>query len=155
MKGKLWRLNAHIGVDAESVLVHTVESTTAKGADNVMLKNRLYGEGSIVFADYGYHQNNRIIEHFVSEDGLVILVRTQKPKSGELTKQQKKFNQIISAIRAIVEHPFRVIKQPFGFIKVRYRGLKKNTGQIVTLFALSNLWMARYRWMPTIGEVPP
>jgi IS5 family transposase len=48
-----------------------------------------------------------------------------------------------AGIRAKVEHPFRVVKQQFGFTKVRYRGLAKNTAQLVTLFALSNLWMAR------------
>ena len=48
-----------------------------------------------------------------------------------------------ASIRAKVEHPFRVIKRQFGFVKVRYRGLKKNTAQVVTLFALSNLWMVR------------
>jgi len=47
-----------------------------------------------------------------------------------------------ASIRAKVEHPFSVVKQQFGFTKVRYRGLAKNTAQIVTLFALSNLWMA-------------
>ena len=48
-------------------------------------------------------------------------------------------------IRAKVEHPFRVIKRQFGQLKVRYRGLMKNTRQLHTLFALSNLWMARQR----------
>ncbi|SEB22689.1 transposase, IS5 family [Variovorax sp. YR216] len=52
-----------------------------------------------------------------------------------------------AGIRAKVEHPFRVIKRQFGFNTVRYRGLAKNTAQIVTLFALSNLWMARRRLM--------
>ena len=51
--------------------------------------------------------------------------------------------QCKARIRAKVEHPFRVIKRQFGFTKVRYRGLAKNTAQLVTLFALSNLWMAR------------
>ena len=56
--------------------------------------------------------------------------------------------QTINArIRAKVEHPFRVIKQQFGFAKVCYKGLTKNTGQIVTLFALANLWMARKKLM--------
>jgi len=50
-----------------------------------------------------------------------------------------------SSIRAKVEHPFRVIKRQFGYVKVRYRGLMKNTAQLHTLFALSNLWMARHR----------
>jgi transposase, IS5 family len=56
-----------------------------------------------------------------------------------------------ASIRAKVEHPFRVLKRQFGFTKVRYRGLKKNTAQIVTLFALSNLWMARRQLMGAPG----
>ena len=56
-----------------------------------------------------------------------------------------------ASIRAKVEHPFRVLKRQFGFTKVRYRGLAKNTAQIVTLFALSNLWMARRPLMRAQG----
>jgi IS5 family transposase len=56
-----------------------------------------------------------------------------------------------ASIRAKVEHPFRVIKQQFGFTKVRYRALAKNTAQIVTLFTLSNLWMARRNLMQAKG----
>ena len=56
-----------------------------------------------------------------------------------------------ASIRAKVEHPFRVIKRQFGFTKIRYRGLAKNTAQIVTLFALSNLWMARRQLMEAQG----
>jgi IS5 family transposase len=52
-----------------------------------------------------------------------------------------------ASVRAKVEHPFRVIKRQFGFTKVRYRGLAKNTAQLTTLFALSNLWMARRKLM--------
>ena len=55
--------------------------------------------------------------------------------------------RIKANIRAKVEHPFRVIKRQFGFVKVRYRGLMKNTAQLTTLFALSNLWMARGKLM--------
>ena len=51
--------------------------------------------------------------------------------------------RIKASIRAKVEHPFRVIKRQFGHVKGRYRGLAKNTAQLNTLFALSNLWMAR------------
>ena len=59
--------------------------------------------------------------------------------------------QTEASIRAKVEHPFRVIKCQFGFTKVRYRGLMKNTAQLTTLFALSNLWMARKHLMGTTG----
>lgn len=55
----------------------------------------------------------------------------------------EKLEQTKASIRAKVEHPFRVIKRQFGFTKVKYRGLAKNTANLMTLFALSNLWMAR------------
>lgn len=58
-----------------------------------------------------------------------------------------KIEKLKANIRAKVEHPFRDIKRQFGFVNVRYRGLKKNTLQLKTLFALSNLWMARHRLM--------
>ena len=56
-----------------------------------------------------------------------------------------------ASIRAKGGHPFRVLKRQFGFTKVRYRGLAKNTAQLVTLFALSNLWMARRHLMGAQG----
>ncbi|WP_248681214.1 transposase, partial [Zestomonas thermotolerans] len=56
-------------------------------------------------------------------------------------------------VRAKVEHPFRVIKRQFGYTKVRFRGLAKNTAQLITLFALSNLWMARRHLLANTGEV--
>ena len=72
--------------------------------------------------------------------------------AGQLTGQVEK---IKASIRAQVEHPFRVIKQQFGQVKVRYRGLVKNTAQLKTLFALSNLWMARRKLLVLDGAVRP
>ena len=60
---------------------------------------------------------------------------------------QEQSEPLKARVRAKVEHPFRVIKRQFGYIKVRYRGLAKNTAQLITLFALSNIWMARSRLM--------
>ena len=62
-----------------------------------------------------------------------------------------KIEKLKAGIRAKVEHPFRVIKRQFGFVKVRYKGLKKNTLQLKTLFALSNLWMAQHQLMGARG----
>jgi len=62
---------------------------------------------------------------------------------------------MLSAVRAIVEYPFRVMKRQFGFVKDRNRSLAKNTGQIVTLFALANLWLACKRLLPLLGEERP
>ena len=64
-----------------------------------------------------------------------------KPSATRATAD--KAEQLKASVRAKVEHPFRVLKCQFGFTKVRYRGLAKNTAQLMTLFALSNLWMAR------------
>jgi hypothetical protein len=59
--------------------------------------------------------------------------------------------RIKANIRNKVEHPFRVIKRQFGFVKVRYRGLMKNTTRLATLFALSKLWIARGKLMEVAG----
>ena len=56
-----------------------------------------------------------------------------------------------AGIRAKVEYPLRVLKRQFGLTKVRYRSLAKNTAQIVTLFALSNLRMALRQSMGVQG----
>ena len=56
-------------------------------------------------------------------------------------------------IRAKVEHPCQRIKRPFDYVKTHFRGLAKNTSQMVTLFALSNLWMARRHLLSNTGEV--
>ena len=84
-----------------------------------------------------------------------VLTPTKRPAGGVLTDEQKAFNRMLSAVRTIVEHPFRVLKRQFGFAKVRYRGLAKNTWQIVTLFALVNLWLACERLPPLLGEARP
>ncbi len=67
---------------------------------------------------------------------------------------QEQLEQVKSKIRAKVEHPFRVIKRQFGHVKVRYRGLRKNTQQLHTLFALANLWMARGRLLESSQYKP-
>ncbi len=68
-------------------------------------------------------------------------------KENEADALIDKAETLKAGIRAKVEHPFRVVKRQFGYVKVRYRGLKKNTAQLFTLFALSNLWMMRGKLM--------
>ncbi|RBD79941.1 transposase, partial [Xanthomonas oryzae] len=68
-------------------------------------------------------------------------------------KLAKRWEHTKASLRAKVEHPFRVIKRQFGYVKVRYRGLVKNTAQMLTLFALSNLWLKRKELMPAAGNV--
>jgi len=107
-----------------------------------------------VLGDRGYHKANRTLEHFGRKGGRSMITPTKKP-GAELTKAQKAFNRMLSAVRAVVEHPFRVINRQFGFVEIRYRGLTKNAKQIETLFALANLWLARKRLLPLLSEVRP
>jgi IS5 family transposase len=154
-KGNQWHfgMKAHIDVDAESGLIHTVECSTAKVADIAMMEKCLHGEEIIALGDRGYHKKKRTTDAFLKEGNLSVLTQTKKPAGGVLMEEQKAFNRMLSSVRVVVEHPFWVVKRQFGFVKVRYRGLAKNTGQIVTLFALANLWMARKRLLPLLGEL--
>ena len=138
-------MKVHIGADVQSGLVHTVVGTTAKDSDISQLKACLHGEERFVLADRGYHKTSRTWEHLELEEGVAIITPSKKPAHGSLSKREKRQNRQLSSWRALVEHPFRVIKRQFGYTKVRYRGLAKNTAQLKTLFALSNVWMVRHQ----------
>ena len=137
-------MKAHIGVDAESGLVHTVIGTAANVNDVTQGHGLLHGEETVVFADAGYQGAGKRPEatgvdwHVAMRPGK--RKRQKHTPWGALSEQAEKLK---ASVRAKVEHPFRVIKRQFGHTKVRYRGLKKNTAQLITLFALSNIWMAR------------
>ena len=146
-KGNQWHfgMKAHIGVDADSGLVHTVIGTAANVNDVTQGHGLLHGDEQVVFADAGYQGATKRAEatgvdwHVAMRPGKRRALDKNSPWGNLLDKAE----QMKASIRAKVEHPFRVIKCQFGFTKVRYRGLAKNTAQLVTLFALSNLWMAR------------
>lgn len=72
-------------------------------------------------------------------------------KGNEIDALVDRVEKLKASVRAKVEHPFRVIKRQFGHVKVRYRGLKKNTSELGTLLALSNLWIARRRLLSVQG----
>ena len=146
-KGNQWHfgMKAHIGVDADSGLVHTVIGTAANVNDVTQGHGLLHGEETVVFADAGYQGSVKRLEaagvnwHVAMRPGKRRALNKNLPWGSLLDKAE----QLKASVRAKVEHPFRVIKCQFGFTKVRYKGLAKNTAQLITLFALSNVWMAR------------
>jgi len=77
------------------------------------------------------------------------VIKAMKTKREQ--NQVRTLERLKASVRAKVEHPFRVIKRQFGYAKVRYRGIAKNASQVLTLFALSNLWMSRRRLLPAAG----
>jgi IS5 family transposase len=148
-KGNQWYfgMKAHIGVDADSGLVHTVVGTAANVNDVTQAHALVHGEEKDVFSDAGYQgvekradtQDIKTTWHVAMRPGK----RRALDKESPLGKLIDEIERVKARIRAKVEHPFRVIKRQFGHLKVRYRGLEKNTQQLHTLFALSNLWMVR------------
>ena len=148
-KGNQWHfgMKAHIGVDADSGLVHTVVGTAANVNDVTQAHALVHGAETDVFADAGYQgvgkrdetQEINVNWHVAMRPGKRKVLDKSTPMGASLGQLE----QAKASIRAKVEHPFRVIKRQFGHVKVRYRGLAKNTAQLHTLFALSNLWTVR------------
>ncbi|RST51976.1 IS5 family transposase [Variovorax sp. DXTD-1] len=149
-KGNQWHfgMKAHIGVDADSGLVHTVRGTAANVNDVTEGNSLLHGHEEVAFGDAGYQGVDKRPD---AKANVIWRVAMRPGKRRALNKDNEidalihKLEKLKASVRAKVEHPFRVIKRQFGFVKVRYRGLKKNTAQLTTLFALSNLWMSRHR----------
>jgi IS5 family transposase len=148
-KGNQWHfgMKAHIGVDLASGLVHTVVGTSANEADINIAGQLLHGEEKVAFGDSGY-RGVRKREEAQGPEWFVAMMPSKRRKLNPFRYPDmvaECVEKMKAGMRAKVEHPFRVIKRQFGYTKVRYRGLAKNTAQIVTLFALSNLWMARQK----------
>jgi IS5 family transposase len=150
-KGNQWHfgMKVHIGVDADSGQVHTVVGTAANVNDVTQADKLIHGQETDVFADAGYQGVAKREEVKGIDVNWHVAMRPGKrralDKDSPMGALLDKLEHVKARIRAKVEHPFRVIKRQFGHMKVRYRGLVKNTAQLHTLFALSNLWMARRR----------
>jgi IS5 family transposase len=142
-------------VDAESGLVHTVIGTAANVNDVTQAAALLHGQEDVVFADAGYRGVGKREETRDLKVAWHIAMRPGQRRALDLTRAVDrlldKVEQLKASARAKVEHPFRVVKQQFGYAKVRYRGLAKNTARLTMLFALSNLWMVRRQLLGARG----
>ncbi len=159
-KGNQWHfgMKAHAGVDADSGLVHTVTATPANAHDITQASELLHGEETDVFADSGYRGVEKREEiqarhpdvnwHIAMRLGKRRALKKDTPMGAILDKLE----QTKARIRAKVEHPFRGIKRQFGYVKFKYRGLAMNRANLMTLFALSNLWMMRKRLLSMAAQ---
>ena len=155
-KGQQWYfgMKCHIGVDIESGLVHTVRGTSGAVNDVTEANSLVRPSDREVYADAGYRGADKrpdaragVSWNIAMRPGKRRTLNPAKPIEA-LTEQ---LERVKAGIRARVEHPFRVVKRQFGHIKVRYRGLAKNTAQLHTLFALANLWMARRKLIGAVA----
>lgn len=149
-KGNQWYfgMKAHIGADEASGLVHSVEGTAANISDISQAHALLHGEEKRAGADAGYTGVEKRPE--VVALGRQIEWRVAARRStlkaqpeGWAKAIDGAWEKLKARARALVEHPFHIIKNLFKHRKVRYRGLEKNTGQLRVLFALANLYMVR------------
>ena len=147
-KGNQWYfgMKAHIGVDSREGHVHSLCSSAASVADKHMLADLLYGHERKVWGDGAYQGQSESI-------------RKAAPKAQDMTSRRTRYKQMVdelqrrknrtkARVRAKVEHPFRILKRVFGFVKVRFRGLKKNHDHLCAALALVNLYMHRKRLAP-------
>jgi IS5 family transposase len=142
-KGKQWYfgMKAHVGVDSKTKMIHSVVATAANVADGTVLPELLHGEETKVWGDQAYR-------------GQTEAIQAVAPVAQDMTHKQYRFKKCVdeveraknrnkSRVRSKVEHVFAVLKLQFGFVKVRYRGLKKNANRLFATCALVNLFLVR------------
>lgn len=142
-KGNAWYfgMKAHVGVDAQSGLVHSLRTTTASAADNAVHAQLLHGEEQMLGGDSAYGTMD--LKRQCRQAGIVYLINDKAARHVSLSGRQRKRNRHKSSVRAKVEFPFRIIKHLWHHRAVRFRGLAKNTSRLFMLFALSNLYQTR------------
>jgi IS5 family transposase len=145
-EGFAYGMKVHIGVDAESGLIHSVQTTAANVHDLTPAAKLLHGEETVVYADAGYQGIANRPEMADKEIEFRVAMRPGKRRVLPETPDGRLLDLIETAkahIRFKGEHPFRVIKQQFGFQKTRLRGMAKNRCKVHVIAALTNLFLAR------------
>src|SRR6202045_654061 len=141
-KGRKWNfgMKQHIGADKRGI-VHTVRATAANVADITQLPDLLHGQERELFGDQAYWKEDD--RKFLEARGVRYRINRRPTSQRPLSERWRMINRARSRTRARGEHAFRVVKQLWGFVKVRYRGLAKNLARAQTMFALANLYQVR------------
>jgi len=144
-KGNQWHfgMKAHIGVDSATKIVHTLVTTAANVHDSTVLGDLLHGEETRVWGDSAYTGKSAVMREKAPRARDFTNKRAYRNRP--LSEADRETNRRKSSIRSLVEHVFGTIKGVFGFRKVRYRGLAKNTNRLHVLCALSNLLTQKTR----------
>ena len=148
-KGRTWHfgMKAHVGTDPQGI-VHSLTTTAAHVADITMLPQLLHGAERVLYGDQAYWSEfHRECAH---AHGVRYRVNRRGTRQRPLTTRQRATNRRRSQARARGEHAFHVVKRLWGFTKVRYRGLAKNTVRLFAAFALANLYLLRRRLAPEV-----
>ena len=149
-KGKQWYfgMKAHIGVDSQTKLIHSVAATAANVHDSQVLPELLHGQETRVWGDSAYSGQRDVMQRHAPKAKSFIQAKAHRHRP--LSEEERTRNRTKSKVRAKVEHAFLVIKRIFGWAKVRYRGLAKNTHWLHISCGLANLYVARQRLMAAV-----
>ncbi|MFQ5634110.1 MAG: IS5 family transposase [Gammaproteobacteria bacterium] len=142
-KGNQWYfgMKAHVGVDSQSKLIHSVAATSANVHDSRMLPHLLHGNETRVWGDSAYAGQTEAIRQ--SAPYAQDFTHHKGHRHRPLSDEERQKNRTKSRVRAKGEHPFLILKRVFGFNKVRYRGTYKNANRLMVACGLVNLYMAR------------
>lgn len=142
-KGNQWYfgMKLHVGTDTRG-RVHSLSTTHAGVHDRTELPKLLHGEETALYGDRAYW--DELHRDCAKDAGVRYRVTRPAKPYHPLSDYQRAVNRSRSRVRARGEHAFHVVKRLWGFSKVRYRGLAKNTARAFTLFALANLYMVRH-----------
>ncbi len=143
-KGNQWHfgMKAHIGVDSETGIVHSMCATAANAHDVTETHKLLHGGETVVWGDAGYQGVHKREENQGLEVEWLVAMRPGRRRQLEPESDEALAEKAKASVRAKVEHPFLKVKRLFGYVKVRYRGLAKNTERLALLFGLGNLLTA-------------
>jgi transposase, IS5 family len=148
-KGSTWHfgMKAHVGTDLRGI-VHSLTTTAAHVAEITCLPQLLHGEEQALYADQAYW--SEFHRECAAAHGVRYCVNRRGTHQRPLTAAQRRSNRRRSQARARGEHAFHVVKRLWGFTKVRYRGLAKNTARLFAAFALANLYLLRRQLAPEV-----
>ncbi len=146
-KGNVWHfgMKVHVGTDKRGV-VHSLTATHAAVADITQLDELIHGEERELYGDQAYWKEAD--RQRFRAAGVRYRVNRRGSFHRPLTEHQRAINRTRSRRRARGEHAFRIVKRLWGFAKVRYRGLLKNTARAFASFALANLYLVRKYMVP-------
>jgi IS5 family transposase len=148
-KGNAWYfgMKAHVGVDSKTKIIHTAVATAANVADSAVLSDLLHGEETRVWGDQAYKGQSHVIKECAP--GAQDHTHRRYRYKNEIDELERAKNRTKSSVRSKVEHVFQVMKLQFGFVKLRYRGLKKNAHRLFVTCALVNLFLSRRKLLLT------
>lgn len=152
-KGNQWYFGGklHVGVDAGTGLVHSLEATAANVNDSIPAHKLLREDDEVVYGDAAYCavEKHEEVKNDPNLSKIEFRTNKQKPyrknawKEGQGTYWLRYMEYQKSRVRSKVEYVFHIVKDVFGFRKTRYRGIRKLEAVGNILMASANLYMIR------------